>query len=124
MSWIITVDDSKLQDELKRLADGPSLADGLRFDSILQAVYAQTQLIVHVITHSLKSSGRVNSTNRNNKLDGEVRYGGPSPGSVYDPVKYAEYEQGKGGTHDFMEPAAHYDGEFVEVVLAYMRGDT
>ena len=80
---------------------GPVLAD---CEDALDVQYAAGQAAVHVITGSLRGSERATSTYTNGVWQGEVAFGGPSPGKPNDPVDYAVYEMAKGGPHDFRDP--------------------
>lgn len=88
--------------KLERLRDVRSLVARVR--ALTGAEFADTQQVVHVITGSLKASGRsaVDYDDTAHTLTADIGYGGPSPGSVNDPVVYAWYEQRRGGAHDYM----------------------
>lgn len=118
----IHVDISDVDDELKRLEDQPSYKTVVALESTLSTQFAGTQQQVHVITHSLKTSGKIESDIGRSIWKGELSYGGVSPGSFHDPVKYAEYEQSKGGDHDFILPAVESDGLYGIIMLAAIKG--
>ncbi len=124
MSVKITVDISDVMRELRRVEDGPDTATDLRLDGALTAVFQETQAIVHVITGSLRASGTHESGRGRHTWDGQISYGGASPRSVFDPVRYADYERQRGGHHDFMLPVRGADPLFVEAMLSFLRGDT
>lgn len=110
-----------IEDELERLIAGPSAADLLAFEGVLTSQFQATQQAVHVITGSLKSSGRVSSSNSQSKWEGTISYGGPSTG-VHNPVKYAEYEREKDGLHDFLAPAKAMENQYIAAMNAYLGG--
>jgi hypothetical protein len=115
------VDTSDVEAELERLERLDS-ATLLRLEAVLAMSYAATQQAVHVITGSLKGSGRFSSSAHGNSWHGEIRYGGVSPG-INNPVDYAEYEQRRGGAHDFIAPAVAMEGRYGLAVVAHLRGD-
>lgn len=84
---------------------------------VLDEAFEDTQTVVHVITGSLKASGKVDSSysSEENEWQGSITYGGPSAGSINDPVKYAWYEARRGESHDFM-------GSIHEHIDAFGRG--
>ncbi len=136
--WEFDVDISDVLDELDRLAELPSLTGQLRLEAVLAEQFQATQQAVHVITGSLRASGRVSSYMRDHVWHGEIEYGGnlvraAVPGPPRKRVNYAEYEQRRGlsggRNHDFMAPAALI-GEiamgqagYVAAMLANLRGD-
>jgi hypothetical protein len=107
--------------EIDRLVDGPTLTDYLEFERVLMAQYAATQQAVHVITGSLKLSGKTSSSFGQNKWEGEISYGGVSEG-VYNPVKYAEYERERDGSHDFLAPARDLDRLYLAAMNHFLGG--
>lgn len=122
--------------ELDRLRRGPAIDDILRLESTLADLFAETQAVVHIITGSLKLSGKVESESARNHWLGEISYGGQSAG-VHNPVRYAQLERARGpqdgppgtdehgrtsGMHDFMAPTYGRDREFEQAVLGYLRG--
>lgn len=111
-----------VEEEIDRLADGPTLLDIEKFENVLLGQFAATQTAVHVITRSLKSSGKVHSSIGKDKWEGEITYGGPSPGSVHNPVDYAEYERERDGNHDFLAPAAKMENYYVQAMQAFLGG--
>ncbi len=146
MSVHIHVDTSDATRELDRLGDAPSTAALLRLEAILTAQFQATQQVVHIVTGSLRRSGKVDSRLRNGEWSGDISYGGAAPGAVHDPVRYAELEQQRapGGRfyrsergfipgadaegrisvmHDFMAPAARFEHQYAEAILAFLRGD-
>jgi hypothetical protein len=70
----------------------------LALESALQAVFYQTQALVHVRTGRLRQSGRAESSIHEDVWEGEIIYGNEL-------ADYAWYEDRRGGTHEFMFPA-------------------
>lgn len=120
----IDADFSEVDRELGRLDNVPMTVH-LELESVLALIFALTQEAVHIITGSLQGSGTIDSDLKNEIWKGEIQYGGPSVGSVNDPVNYAEYEQyrseGYGG-HDFMAPAYPMDTRFGTIVNEHVKG--
>lgn len=110
-----------IEKEVNRLAKGPSFADMIRFERVLIAQFAATQTAVHVITGSLKSSGRVASSHSNDKWEGEITYGGRSAG-IHNPVDYAEYERERDQTHDFLAPAEKMEHLYIHAMNEFFGG--
>lgn len=93
----------------------PPVKTILSLEKELALVYASTQAATHVITASLKLSGKTSSDFDGNEWSGMVSYGGPSAG-VNNPVAYAIYEQQRGGAHDFILPAQKHEGRFEKII--------
>ena len=137
MSIHVHVDTSDVDRELNRLAAGPTPVDIRRFNAVLTAQFQHTQMVVHVITGSLRASGKEDAAETDTGWEGEISYGGPAPGHKHDPVKYAGEEkdrQGKplpgsplGGdpnlNHDFMRPtrARQYNNQYIRAMLDFLR---
>lgn len=121
MGYRMTVDDSEWERELDRLAD---LDRPVReCEQLLARQHAATQAAVHVITGSLKASGRSpKSSFAAGRWEGVISYGGPAPGMVNNPVRYAAYEMARGGAHDFRAPAVAYDAEYGRIVARHLDG--
>lgn len=111
-----------MEKEIDRLSDGPTLVDLEEFENVLLSQYAATQMAVHVQTRSLKNSGKVSSNIGHNSWEGVISYGGPSAGSVHNPVDYAEYERERDGDHDFIAPAVALEGYYVRAMSAFLGG--
>ena len=120
MIRIETITDG-IEKEIDRLADGPTLKDILAFERVLAAQFAATQAKVHVITRSLKSSGKSASNYSQNKWEGTITYGGPSTG-VHNPVDYAEYERERDASHDFLSPAHTIESGYIQAMNEYFGG--
>lgn len=115
-------DWSEVYDELDRLEGMPDHAMRAVLDSVLLGAFFATQEDVHVITGSLRGSGNVKSEVDGDEWSGEVSYGGPSPGFPFDPVRYAAYEQRRGGDHDFMHPFLVFHDRFAEAMRDVLEG--
>lgn len=101
--------------EIGRLGGAPDRA-ALALDIILHKGFAATQAKVHVITGSLKSSGRAETSNDGDTWRGEISYGGVSEG-VRNPVTYAIYEKARDEDHDFFIPLKALDSLYVTAIL-------
>lgn len=110
-----------VEEEINRLANGPTLADLEKFEGVLISQFAATQTAVHIQTGSLKSSGKVSSEASENKWEGNISYGGPSTG-IHNPVDYAEYERERDGSHDFLAPAKAMDSYYEQAMKAFLGG--
>lgn len=103
----------------QRMADvGEAVAE---LELVLNHAFDDTQEAVHVLTGSLRGSGKVQSNFNGNTWEGEIEYGGSAPGQVNDPVVYAEYERARGGAHDFMAGFDEYQNEFLEAMTRWLR---
>lgn len=96
-------------------------------EGVLQEAFADTQAATHVITGSLKASGKTDSDMDNDEWYGTIEYGGslwsvPSPGPAKDPVEYAVYEMARGGDHDFFGPLVSYEGKVEEILVKHFKG--
>jgi len=110
-----------IEAEVNRLADGPSSADLLAFEIVLEDQFRATQAAVHVITRSLKGSGRSEFKMDNNSWEGEISYGGPTTG-INNPVDYAEYEREREGAHDFLAPAERLSSGYIRAMQEFFEG--
>lgn len=118
----IEIHSRLVEKELERLEDGPGIRDLLRFEGVLASQYSATQAKVHIDTTSLKNSGRQKSTmNRATDVwEGIITYGGPS--RPIPEVDYAQYEQARGGSHDFMQPAVKLGSRYEKAILEFFKG--
>lgn len=146
MSVRISVDISDAMRELRRIDDGPDAAAILKLETVLAAQFQATQQHVHVITGSLKASGKFDGNVQRHAWEGQISYGGLAPGAVHNPVDYAEIERERrpGGSryrsargylpgtdsegrtsvgHDFMAPAEAMSGLYEQAILSYLRGE-
>ncbi len=120
MIKVYTVNDG-IEKEIDRLANGPTPADFLKFEAVLAQQFQDTQRTVHVVTRSLKSSGKVNSSSGGNSWKGEITYGGQSEG-IHNPVDYAEFEREREGAHDFLAPAIGISDSYIAAMNAFLEG--
>jgi len=100
---------------------GPGPETVAALDASLDAAYAESQVRVHIITGSLKRSGRTDTSTDDDSWEGSLTYGGPSPGSVNDPVRYAELERQRGGTHDYLANIPLLYDRFEAALFASVR---
>lgn len=99
-----------------RLDRVPTLKDKAYLDAVLETGFKMTQGAVHVITGSLKSSGKSSSHVRGKTWIGTISYGGVSLG-VNNPVTYAIYEKARDGDHDFFTPLSTLDSLWVKAMV-------
>lgn len=97
----ISINMDEWKDALRAIS-GPGEETVAELEAIMDTAFAETQAIVHVITGSLKGSGRTHFETKESEWSGDISYGGDSPGFPHDPVTYAGAEMGKGGSHDFL----------------------
>lgn len=111
--------------ELRRLREGFTGYDHLNFGRILFENFARTQAAVHIITDSLRQSGRADVTRSGRRRwEGEIIYGGFSSGPKT-PVDYAVAElygtsPKYGGDHDYMAPTRFIDEELLGPVSSFI----
>jgi hypothetical protein len=110
-----------IDQEVDRLAAGPTAMDFAKFEIILQQQFAATQAAVHVITRSLKLSGKMESEATQDSWSGEISYGGTSAG-IHNPVDYAEYERERDGNHDFLAAADRLSDRYISAMEDFLRG--
>jgi hypothetical protein len=118
---IIKSDMSQATREFDRLVTLPG-SDPTHLEAALGRVFAATASLVHVITGSLKNSGEASSEIKESSWTGTVAFGGPSPGSPHDPVRYARYEVQRGGTHDFIEQASQMGEQYTRALADTLKG--
>jgi hypothetical protein len=106
---------TEINRELDRLERSPIRAAAY-LDNVLYKGFAETQAAVHVITGSLKTSGKISTGFDGDTWKGEISYGGASLG-VNNPVTYAIYEKARDGAHDFFTPLKALDSLFVKAIL-------
>lgn len=112
---ILTSNWRSIERELDRLEKAPTKASAY-LDAVLYQGFAQTQALVHIITGSLKASGKATTEFDGDNWKGEISYGGFSLG-VNNPVTYAIYEKARDGDHDFLAPLKTLDSLFVKAIL-------
>lgn len=115
MTIQIKSDWRAVERELDRLERAPELA-AVYLDAVLNKGFTATQGAVHIITGSLKSSGKKSSHFDGDTWTGEISYGGVSLG-VNNPVTYAIYEKARDGDHDFFTPLKALDSLYVRAIL-------
>jgi hypothetical protein len=94
---------------------------------MLASAFEVTQAATHVITGSLKASGKTESDFDGDEWTGAITYGGalwstPAPGPAKDPVVYAIYEMARGGDHDFFGPLVAYEGKVEDIINKHFKG--
>lgn len=85
-----------------------------RLEATLHRAFEDTQERVHVVTGSLRGSGKTSSEFDGAGWAGVIEYGGSSSGFVNDPVEYAQYEMARGGDHDFFAGLPLYEEQLLE----------
>jgi len=129
----IDVDTSEVDRDLLRVGEGPDMRHRRRFDATLTKQFQDTQLRVHVITGSLKASGRFRSNGRlGGGWEGTIVYGqwplasAPVPGPPRNPMHYARYEYEKPTDerydHNFFRGILDGDDGYVDTILDFLRG--
>ena len=103
--------------ELSRLGSQPNPRMISALEDVLDETFLGTQALVHVITGSLRGSGKTSSKYEPGQWSGMIEYGGPSPGFPNNPVDYAIYERARGGSHDFLSNV-HLMNERFEQAIA------
>lgn len=98
-----------------------------KLEGVLAAAFAETQAATHILTGSLKASGKTDSDFDGDVWEGSITYGGvlwraPFPGPANDPVDYAIYEMARGGDHDFFAPLAAFDGAVELILQEWFKG--
>jgi hypothetical protein len=106
--------------EFARLKALPGPKAKAALDSILATGFKATQGAVHVITGSLKSSGKSSSEVIGDEWHGEISYGGISLG-INNPVTYAIYEKARDEHHDFFAPLKALDSLYIKALLKLLE---
>ncbi len=112
----IIVKDHEVIKELKRLQK-PNVKVTEKLEMALAEVFTISQAEVHVITGSLRGSGKTMSDFDGSEWSGQASYGGPSAGFPNNPVEYAFYEWRRGGTHDFFGHASQVESKFGDAIV-------
>lgn len=115
MTIILKSDWRSIEREFDRLEHSAERA-AVYLDAVLNAGFRATQGAVHVITGSLKTSGKKSSSFDGDTWRGEISYGGVSLG-INNPVTYAIYEKARDGDHDFFSPLYALDSVYVRAIL-------
>lgn len=118
MPITIISDYSDLEKEFDRLEGLPNFKTQAALDAVLETGFKKTQVAVHVITGSLKLSGKKESEvhEQSNVWVGTITYGGPSAG-INNPVNYAIYEKARNEDHDFMAGLPGLHPAYVGAIL-------
>jgi hypothetical protein len=122
------VDYSGFNDEFDRLEKGIDYKLARQLDTIMEAAFADTQADTHIITGSLKASGKLETSINQRRggrgrfasgydWEGSIEYGGDAPGAINDPVEYAGCEPDRGQDHDFMRSADDYETVIEAAIL-------
>jgi hypothetical protein len=119
MTIFIRSNWSAIERELDRLEKAPDKSK-FYLDRVLNVGFKATQGAVHVITMSLKLSGKKSSEMHGDTWTGHISYGGVSLG-INNPVTYAIYEKARDGDHDFFTPLKALDSLYVEAILKVLR---
>lgn len=106
---------------------GPHYKTTVELEALLRAAFSDTQVRTHVITGSLKASGKTSSDFDGDTWTGTIEYGGdlwkvPVPGPAHDPVRYAIYEMARGGEHDFFAGLPGYVDKIPEILNGEFPG--
>ncbi|MFA7264857.1 MAG: hypothetical protein WC054_00855 [Candidatus Nanopelagicales bacterium] len=120
MSVYLYVDVSEWLDALDA-HEGPGVETLAELSQVLAKGFEETQARVHVITGSLKGSGRVSNRRDESSWSGEISYGGPAPGYAHPIVRYAKEEFGRGEEHDAMSNLDLLRDDFLHAMGATVR---
>jgi len=116
------LDRSEADRDLYRVRQGPSGFTHRRLDGVLLSQFQATQMVIHVVTGSLKASGSPDSRGgADGEWEGDITYGGelnfaPSPGPARRASNYAIFEFEK--PHD-----EHYDHNWIRAAALKDRRD-
>lgn len=141
MTFLLQSDFSEIERELDRIADAPSMETQLKFETALAEAFADTTAKVHVITGALRGSGKTASETDDDSWQGQMTWGGPSPGFLPRPhvarrarrqrrdlrpdeleVVYAWYEKRRGQSHDFLSGQDEYTEKFKAIFEEAVKG--
>lgn len=120
MADSIRFQESGLQEMIQAFEklEKPPLKLIAALEAELQKAFLGTKADTHVISTSLKNSGRTSSDYDGHTWTGEITYGGPS---IPHEVDYAVYEQARGGDHDFMVAAYESEPEFQAIMEDWQK---
>jgi hypothetical protein len=90
-------------------------------EEVLTMAFDLTQEDVHVITGSLRGSAKSSTSVDDSTWQGEIVYGGSSPGFPKDPVSYAGHERLRGGAHDYFANLVQLYPAFEEAIQMGFR---
>lgn len=108
-------------DEVDRIGSPPTFETVGRLESVLRNAFLNTQARTHIITTSLKLSGRSSSDFDGKTWQAGITYGGPSTGPI-NPVEYAVYEMARGGEHNFFRDLPLFDQAYLDAVASHFSG--
>jgi hypothetical protein len=123
----IDVDFSGWLAKLEELQHPPIM----ELESIFLAKFQEVQAAVHVITGSLKGSGRTDTDYAEGVWKAEMVFGGPAPGYPHGNVGYALAELARGnaptlnhpeGGHYYYEPAYDMPELIIPVIEEWLGG--
>lgn len=120
MSVRVYVDVSEWLDALDA-HEGPGVETLEALSQTLAEGFAESQELVHVVTGSLRASGRVINKRTESGWEGEITYGGASPGSVHPVVRYAKQEFGRGEEHNAMRNLDLEHSKYLDAMFATVR---
>jgi hypothetical protein len=104
----------EILDGFKELSQGASRPMREEWAKSSGGFHDKAQETVHVITGALKATGRVEFEAEPEQCSVELSYGGPIPAELLtdemlelrgDRVDYAQFEQDRGGSHDWLNIA-------------------
>lgn len=101
--------------------EGPAAETVAALSAVIEAGFIETQALVHVVTGSLKNSGRTEFQESPGEWRGAIVYGGPSPGFPNDPVRYAKEEFGRGWEHDALRNTDLMHHDLFEALYASVK---
>lgn len=112
---------------MRDVSGPPSFRVIYGLEKALQDAFMDTQARTHIITGSLKASGKTNSEFDGELWEGEITYGGelwesPTPGPPNNPVDYAIFEMARGGEHDFFAGISAYEDDFEDAINEHFPG--
>lgn len=114
-------DLDRLAEDFARVAGPPTYKTIQALERVLAASFADTEAKVHVITGSLKLSGKTESDySAEDEWTGSISYGGESAGPN-NPVDYAIYEQERGGEHDFFRDMPTFEDMYVDAIYKHFE---
>ncbi len=100
---------------------GPGTETLEALSRVLAAGFMETQMLVHVVTGSLRGSGRMSNRRDEDSWEGEITYGGPAPGFAHPYVRYAKEEFGRGEEHNAMRNLDLMSNDYLDALGATVR---
>ena len=101
--------------------EGPGPETLFALSEVLAEGFAQSQARVHVVTGSLRGSGRTSQRRVEDGWEGEITYGGPAPGYAHPYVRYAREEFGRGEEHNALGNLDLLGEDFLNALGATVR---